>query len=433
METHNTPPSSPIMPGSSKERLAELGFEMAMADGLGALSARSLAERLHASPSTMNYNFGSREQFLAAVQKQAIARIKIWRHDANNIQAVAAPWTTFADTVLALIQDRLSRFRLLEVLLLEFAAEAELSPPLLEGAQAEAEADDRFWRTIAASAGGDEAAVWSDLSAGLRLIFVPEPDAKARALWIGGVLRRLTHRLERRRPTPIHWSELPDAAARLQAAKPPGETATKVIRAALQLIADKGVTRMSQRDVAAVAGVSLASVTYCYRTRADLVAAAFAALQGELRTAVLEKASTTPGTLSWSNQAFDDAGNFQWRVRALRELIIMSARDVSLLPIIGDIRRMRGATSISLLRQSGVPDADQLDAFLWSSLLRGIGERLRFVAPALRRSAFEAAIRSHLAKVFNVQIHLSSAQHVAGPHPQGGARKGIRSSGLFET
>lgn len=400
-ETLDTPPLA-ILPVSAKDRLAQLGFEIAVTGGLGALSARSLAERLQASPSTMNYNFGNRERFLAAVQKQAIARAQRWRDEISKTLRAAAPWTTTADIFLAAIQNRLSQARLLQMLLFEFAAEADICPPLLEDALAEAKADDRFWRSIADRMDEDEATVWSDLSAGLRLIFGPELDATARSLWIGGVLRRLTHRIERRRPIPIQWPQTPDATERLQAAAPRSETAAKVIQAALHVIADKGAARMSQRDVAAVAGVSLASVTYCYRTRADLIAAAFAALHGQLRQAVLGKASLAPDPLNWSDQVFDNAGNFDWRVRALRELIIMSARDAALLPIVDNIRRSRGATSISLLRQSGLADADQLDAFLWSALMRGISERLRFVAPALRRSAFEAAIKGHLARVFDV-------------------------------
>jgi AcrR family transcriptional regulator len=130
---------------------------------------------------------------------------------------------------------------------------------------------------------------------------------------------------------------------------------------------------MSQRDVAAVAGVSQASVTYFYRTRANLIAAAASALHREIQGGVLGEAERMAGPTGWASQVIDDLGNFRWRVGALHELMLMSARDVTLAPIARDLRET-GAT-----------------------------ETIRFLPPTTRRAAFETRVRQYLASVFKIE------------------------------
>ncbi len=387
---------------ASQARLADIGFEMALEGGLGAISARSLADRLNASPSAMNYHFGNRDGLLDAVQKRAVAQSKAWRLEHGAAPGDIAPWTTTLDVFLALIQARLAQTRPLQLLLLEFAAEAEVCPILVPDARAEAEADDRFWTDLAVRLGDGEgrAAIWSDMVAGLMVNFSSEQDPAVRGAWMGGALRRLADRLAGRPPPPIEQLTVLTAARRLDSQAPPNETAGRIVRAALQIIGEKGAARMSQRQVAAAAGVSLAAVTYFYRSRADLVAAAFSALHSGLRSEVLDRSAVAPDRGSWSASVFDSAGKFDWRVSAMRELMILSGRDRTLIGIVEDIRAGHGATSISLLQRQGVADADQLDAFLLSTLLRGASERVRFLPAMTRAIAFESRTKQILAMVF---------------------------------
>ncbi len=385
-----------------KARLLEIGFELALESGLGALSARALAEKLRASPSTMNYHFGHREGFLDALQKRALAQSNAWRQAHTESPRDVAPWTTTPDVLVALLQARLSQTRRLQLLLLEFAAEAEVCPVLAPDAAAEAQADAVFWRDLALRVGETEgaAAVWSDMAAGLVLNFCSEDDPSVLAAWMGGALRRLADRMARRAPSQIVQPVGQTPAQRLEAQAPRGETAERIVRAALQIIGQKGAARMSQRQVAAAAGVSLAAVTYFYRSRADLVAAAFAGLHSGLRSEALDRADVAPGPGGWADQAFDAAGKFGWRVGAMRELRILAGRDHSLRKTVEIIRAGHGATSISLLQRQGMADADQLDAFVLSTLLRGVGERIRFAPAHTRRVAFEARASEIMAMVF---------------------------------
>lgn len=389
---------------ASQARLADVGFEMALEGGLSALSARALADRLNASPSAMNYHYGKRDGLLDALQKRAVAQSQAWRRDYARAPSDVAPWTTTADVFLALIQARLSQPRRLQLLLLEFAAEAELCPALVSDARAEAEADHRFWSDLAARVGEGEgvAAIWSDMVAGLILNFSSEEDPSVRGAWMGGALRRLAERLAGRTPSPIARPTELTPARRLDSQAPRGETAERILAAALQIIGEKGAARMSQRQVAAAAGVSLAAVTYFYRSRADLMAAAFSALHSGLRSTVLDRSPNAPGRTGLGASVFDSEGKFDWRVGATRELMILAGRDRSLVSIVQDIRAGHGATSISLLQREGVADADPLDAFVLSTVLRGASERVRFAPAASRRKIFEARAGHILATVFKV-------------------------------
>jgi AcrR family transcriptional regulator len=391
--------------GAHHHRLVEAGFEIARARGIGALSARGLAERLRISGSAMNYHFGNRDHLLAAVLERAGQESEAWRLGQAAALASLAPWTTTPDIFLAVIQSRLETARDLQILLFEFAAQASRHDFLFPAAKAETQADGAYWRGLARATGASEAdaVAWADLSVGLRLLFCPEADATLRAAWMSGALARLAARLAGAKIAPTRASAAPDAATRLEAQAPRTETAARIVEAALRVIAVKGAEGMSQRDVAAVAGVSQASVTYFHRTRADLITAAASALHREIQTGVLSEAERTGGPTRWARQVIDDAGNFRWRVGALHELMLMSARDATLAPIARELRATGGATAMGLLRAQGVADLDQLDAFMWSTLLRGATETVRFLPAAARRSAFETRTRQYLASVFKIE------------------------------
>jgi len=391
--------------GTHHQRLVEAGFEIARARGIGALSARSLADRLRMSGSAMNYHFGNRDCLLAAVLERAGEESEAWRRGHAKTLASFAPWTTTPDIFLAMIQARLDAARDLQILHFEFAAQASRHEFLVAAAKAEADADGAYWRGLAREMGesATAAVAWADLSVGLRLLFCAEPDATLRATWMSGALARLASRLSGARIAPIRVAAAPDAAARLEAQAPRTETAARIVEAALRVIAMKGAAAMSQRDVGALAGVSQASVTYFHRTRADLIAAAASALHREIQSGVLGEAERVGGPTRWASQVIDDAGDFRWRVGALHELMLMSARDETLTPIARELRATGGATAMGLLRAQGVADLDQLDAFMWSTLLRGAAETVRFLPAAGRRSAFEFRIRQYLAYVFNIE------------------------------
>ncbi len=314
--------------GTHQSRLVEAGFAIALSRGIGALSARGLAERLRVSGSTMNYHFGNRDRLLVMVQERAAAACEVWRAGQAGAGTALAPWTTTAELFLAMIQARLGDARELQVLLFEFAAQASRHDFLFAAAKGESEADGAFWRRLARDMGASEreARAWSDLSLGLRLVFSPEADATVRALWISGALARLGARLANASVAPITISLANDAAARLRAQTPRNETAARIVEAALRVIAQKGASRMSQRDVAAVAGVSQASVTYFYRTRANLIAAAASALHREIQGGVLGEAERMAGPTGWASQVIDDLGNFRWRRSARTDAHVGSGR-----------------------------------------------------------------------------------------------------------
>ncbi len=88
-------------------------------------------------------------------------------------------------------------------------------------------------------------------------------------------------------PTPM-----PDDAPRRRG-RPPAGGREAILSAALQLLRERGIARVTSREVAALAGVSEASVFYHYKDRAGLLQAVFE--QGLEPLRVLSERGRLPG------------------------------------------------------------------------------------------------------------------------------------------
>ena len=377
------------LPGGTAQRLIAAGVELARDQGLPALTARALAERAGASPSALNYHLGGREALLDHVLAHAQAAARTWRAEklAELDDEAAAPgWVSPAGVLAALIGDRVTSFRRWSLLLAEFEAEAEAGENALADRLAEEiTASDAFWRQAAQAAGtgADHAAVWSDLAIGLTQLLLSDEPVALKAPWIVDSVNRLNARLLGYGPRPLAERPL-GAVERLSGGAPAGESARKLVDAALRVIAEKGAARLTQREVAAAAGLSLAATTYSFRTKADLVAAAFRELHRQVSAQALAAAE---GARTLVGSTLDEDGDrAAWRVRAMEALQLTSARDASLAPIARDLRATRGATSIVWLRSQGL-EVDRLDAFLFSTAMSGAVQRTRFSSPGARNSA----------------------------------------------
>lgn len=369
--------------GGTAERLIAAGVELARDQGLPALTARALAERAGSSPSALNYHLGGREALLEHVLAHARAAAETWRVEklAGLADEAGAPgWISPAGVLAALIGDRVTSFRAWTLLLAEFEAEAEAQEsPLAAQLAQEIAATEAFWRQAAQAVGASEehAAIWSDLAIGLTQLLLSDEPMAIKAPWIVDSVNRLNARLAGYAPRALPQRPL-GAAERLGAA-PAAESARKLLDAALRVIAEKGAERLTQREVAAAAGLSLAATTYFFRTKAELVAAAF----HELHRQVSAQALASAGNSLVGSTLDADGDKATWRVRAMEALQLSSARDASLAPIARELRATRGATSIVWLRSLGL-EVDRLDAFIFSTAMSGVVQRTRF-APLGRR------------------------------------------------
>lgn len=379
--------SDPI--GGTAERLIAAGVELARAEGLPALSARALAERAGASPSALNYHLGGRERLLEHVLDHAIHAAAAWRAEklAGIADETGAPaWVSPAGVLAALIGDRVTTFRRWSLLLTEFEAQAEAGEnALADRLGAEVLATNAFWRKAALAVGttAEHAAVWSDLAIGLTQLLLSDEPVAVKAPWIVDSVNRANARLQGYAPRPLPERAV-GAVERLSGDAPAGESARKLVEAALHVIAEKGAARLTQREVAAAAGLSLAATTYFFRTKADLVAAAFNELHRQVSAQAL---AASQGARTLVGSTLDDDGDrAAWRVRAMEALQLTSARDASLAPIARELRATRGATSIVWLRSQGL-EVDRLDAFIFSTAMSGAVQRTRFSSPGGRNAA----------------------------------------------
>ncbi|MBI1682745.1 TetR/AcrR family transcriptional regulator [Caulobacter hibisci] len=383
----------------SAAQLAEAGFRIALEDGLGAVTARTAAARAGAAASAVNYHFGDRGGFLRRIQALAVA------HAADQRAALRLDrgprWASLADRLTLLVAERLETGRLGLVLLGEFEIEAEVGgdAELRAGAGEGSLAEFAFWRETALALGAPQEAAdgWAGLASGLLGLLHVEPDAGERLLWLAPAFRRLGARLSRAEIEPCPAGPAPDEVLPERAHA--NDTARRIVEAAIAGIAERGVHRLTQRDVAARAGVSLAATTYFFRTKADLVEAAMVELHRQVRAEVL--ASADAGVAGVAS-VMAPAGGFSERVRALGALQLAAAREPTLLPLAAAVRATRGATSMRMLRRQGVNDADGLDAMVWSTLMGGLISTHRFGDPDRRDAAFTAQGDLLRARIFGL-------------------------------
>jgi len=359
------------------ERLAQAALDLALDAGLEAVTARAVAERAGASVSAANYHFGGLPALVAEVRVACVARCRAWREAHPPESAPAAAWSSQAARMAAAITRMLDDLRPWLLLVSDFEGEAEAGfAAHADDVAAEAAAWAEHWRAVAEAGGaqGPAAQAFAYLAQGLVDLLMGEADAAVRTAWIIDPLARLEARLSR---APL-VAAAPDPAVRLLADAPSAEGARKILAAAIAVIGERGVARMTQREVAAKAGLSLAATTYFFRTKSDLVRAAFHELHRQVRLQVLEGRERGSNRPSLGADLLTRQAD---RVRALSALVRAAARDPALRPLAEENRATRGATSLGVLRASGAADADGLDAFLWSTLMSAVFHRARLAPP----------------------------------------------------
>ena len=385
--------------GGTAERLIAAGVELARDEGLPALTARALAERAGASPSALNYHLGGREALLEYVLEHARTAARAWRLEklaGLSDEAGSPGWISPAGVLAALIGDRVTSFRRWSLVLAEFEAQAEADEGPFAAPLAEEIADtEAFWLEAARAVGASEehAAIWSDLAIGLTQLLLSGEPVAIKAPWIVDSVNRLAARLAGYTPRPL--PERPLGAAERLGEAPAAEGARKLLDAALRVIAEKGAERLTQREVAAAAGLSLAATTYFFHTKAELVTAAF----HELHRQVSAQALASAGNSLVGSTLDPDGEKAAWRVRAMEALQLSSARDAALAPIARELRATRGATSIVWLRGQGL-EVDRLDAFIFSTAMSGVVQRTRFAPPERRLDEMTAGQARLLRHVF---------------------------------
>jgi AcrR family transcriptional regulator len=276
------------------DRLKKAAFELACERGLAALSARTLAAHTGGSPSAINYHFGNREQLLFALYRETTACLADARDASLACGLETVPdWVELPHVFTAVLQAQFARAPGARILLLELEQEivAGREPQLRQMAVDEFVREQQFWFDLARHFGANDAAshVWADLAPGLLDLLLCETDPAVRSAWISAPAVRLHQRVARQTVALVSRRKAalaPDPETSVIGTPPANDTARAILDAALAAIAKNGADRLTQREVATSAGVSLASVTYFFRTKHVLINATFEELCRRMRANV---------------------------------------------------------------------------------------------------------------------------------------------------
>lgn len=352
--------------------------------GYAGASARAVAARAGASPSAINYHFGSIEQLFCSAQHHALTLAEDWLNLALGEAEQGGPWAP--DALPAFIAGLLEDWTRTQTALAHAEAEA------LIGAN---------WRDTS-----EIAIAWLDLWGGfwdrvLPLFSVdpalaPIASAMLQSERLGHLARgrpiydqpalqeicvrivgRLTGAAELiRRPAP--WREKAEALSN-QAAVPPAPQgpARRVAEAVVAAVDEGGEGALTHRAAALKAGLSLGAVTHYFPNRAALMAAGYASLyQSIVDAAQRDGGAERLGQADLGQRMIDTlkVGQQAPRARALEVFFIAATRDPALSAFAARVRYSRGLNSFRLMLQS-TPGLDRLDGALVSHWISGASRR----------------------------------------------------------
>jgi AcrR family transcriptional regulator len=263
---------SPGEEGDSRaDRFVAVAALQISEQGVAETSARTLAAAAGASPSAINYNFGSVERLLS----------RAFEHGA----ALTADWLVAReDELLALPRSPEGAVRALEHLLTQWTGAArplallyqeQLAAPGLGPAGWTALWRD-FWLRIAAAFGLET------IQGRLLHLFFESEALYHLSRWSpaleAAALRELTEHfgtvfLGAAPAAPLGALALAEQDARARPSDAAAPTAIRIMEAAAEVV-EEGLSHLTHRSVAARAGLTTGAVTHYFRTVEDLVAAA---------------------------------------------------------------------------------------------------------------------------------------------------------------
>lgn len=389
--------------GSSLHRFIQATLDAWEHHGQAATSARSLALAASLPVSSLYHHFGSLEHLFLSAQDHALADAERWC--AAQINAIAGTQALSPDTFPALLaaliddwshQQRRAAFAWRECHLLATGAACYL--PALD---AWCRLWTGFWGEICARCGLGEhsqpTAIFFDSESLLHLMRWRRPvdraclDETCRgwALWLAGSLAPEGPWRGYARSEAIRT--MPDIPIR-------GGMTELIARAAADAIERRGISGLTHRGVAALAGVSLGVVSYNFRTSADLARAAFEMIYRRILPIGDEPVPivTDAADVADGFAQFDRSHSL---LRAIDELLLAVARDPSLQPFAPQLRYLRGRSSGPVL-QAMIGDGrtiSPLDAALFSGFSSGF-RRATVGKPAVESEQY---VRNHLGSVLN--------------------------------
>lgn len=352
--------------------------------GVAGLSARVVAQHAGLSPSAVNYHLGGRDGLLRALcartrddfdrwAENRLASVTDWPPEMLSPASVSAgfvydltrqPWAS------ALLEFR-DLARRGEV---DLGEASELAWLTLED----------FWSDALRGFGLSKPRLelWRVFAAGALPLSLVDSDPVAHFAWLTEAARRMEERAGGLRPKrpPEKCDPLPSREAPPQ---PDGKR--RIVDAAIGLIGENGVDALTHRRIAVASGLSLASTTFFFKDKTEIVAAAFRELH---RQSIERMTGSRPASAARLSQVvLREDGEPRTDVAAMNALYIAASHSENLKPFAINLRRVRGTGSRRWLAARGAKNVDRLDGFLWSLLIGGL-YRASLAVPAEHRASF---------------------------------------------
>lgn len=382
--------TAPKRAGVSRDEIVESALAVAREKGLAALTGRLAAERAGISPSAINYQFGGFDGLVRAVHERLEREGRAWRRRCLETlrtvpREIFSPGGIVAG-IIAELAAREDRRALLVQQFRELVGVAEID--LAGGPEREWSAGESFWRELLTRwpEQAEAAEAWMMFATGALTLAFMDAEPAVRFAWVSDAAQRFADRL-----TTPRQLRLRSVAPAAPAAGPPvseepdwPEGKRRIVEAALRLIGEHGVGHVTHRRVAEAAGLSLASTTYFFRTKNDLIVEAFATLYRRTMTRSILDSSVS--TALGADVLFTDAGAIRWEVGALQALYLAATHDASLKAFAAGLRDVRGRGSLRWLQARGLVEVDRLDGLVWSLVVGGMFQRTILLARRRRRA-----------------------------------------------
>lgn len=375
--------SDAISAMTTPRRLVEAVLDVWQKEGHAGVSARNLSHMADAPASAISYHFGGLEQLLSVAQDASIRAATEWC-DLQRKVLLAGPKldpAALGPFLAALIDDWCGAERRLALAWREGQLLAARNSTFESAVQAWRAMWRDFWTDVLDHFNlvrfADVTSQFFDGETTLHLIRWQRTIDRA---CLDELCLGWTAWLLGKPAGPGHWRAFAraEAARRRPRLAEEGPLARQIGSAAADLLGREGAGAVTHRAVAREAGATLGTVTYHFRTTAELLQAAFDAIY---RSVTVESPMFVPdqGPIAMEMMRENIRGFAREelapaRLLALDELMGAAARDASYLPFAAVLRYFRGETSgAHLARVEGIrsPFTD-LDAALFSIWSQGL-------------------------------------------------------------
>ena len=372
------------MPASktpSSQKMLKAAAEIGITDGLAGIGLRPIARAIGCSPSAVSHHFPDRETLLTKLYQDVQ-------------EAHFSDLAALLDAIVGMPRHMRSLPGFLVGVACASAHGArqrtllsmELELHLYSGAEKLSTAlADEFWEGIEEQfeLQPSESWKWRMMVESTTRMAVLDRSAYVSTAWIAPVMFRFAWRLDGaanhlNQPDQSvidHQDIDSDAAADAGDLRHP--RAAKIVDAAVRLLS-RGAA-LSHRAIAAEAGVPLASTTYFFASKADILAAAYR----EIYRSLVDPKQESGGVVT---SPFNAEGKLKHSFFLFGQLVLALARDDALISIAERVRNIRGRGSTIELRDRGCR-VDQLDGLIWA-LSQGAANPVVLRRPAPERALF---------------------------------------------